>query len=202
MKLLLQLYWIFFRIGSVTFGGGYAMISLIQQEVVSRGLCTEMEFADMVALSQITPGALALNTATFLGKTSAGIPGALAATLGLITPSLILTSLIIWLSGRLRTGRWSGAIKGVRAAAAGLIFSAVWFFAENSLFKHKMLTGSLLDGNLNWQWSPPDFLGWLVFILALLAVWKWKRPGYQVILMALSVGVLWFALMLYFTSIR
>lgn len=168
------------------------MISLIQQEVVTRGLCTEGEFADMVALSQMTPGAIALNTATFLGKTSAGIPGALAATLGLITPSLILTSLIIWLSGRIRTGRWSGALKGVRAAAAGLIFSAVWFFAENSLFKGKMLSGSLLSGDLNWQWSGPDFLGLLVFAFALLVIRKWKRPGYQVILMALCIGILWY----------
>jgi len=192
MKLLLQLYWIFFRIGTVTFGGGYAMISLIHQEVVSRGLCTEAEFADMVALSQITPGTVALNAATFMGKASAGVPGALAATLGIITPSLILTSLILWLSGRIRTGRWSGALKGVRAAAAGLIFSAVWFFAENSLFKGKMLSGSLLSGDLNWQWSGPDLLGLLVFVFALLAIRKWKRPSYEVILMALCIGVLWF----------
>jgi len=192
MRLLLELFWIFFRIGSVTFGGGYAMISLIQQEVVSRGLCTDMEFADMVALSQMTPGPVALNTATFLGRTSAGIPGALAATLGLITPSLILSSLVLWLAGRIKTRRWSGAIKGIRAASAGLIFAAVWFFAENSLVQQKPVSGSLLQKNLLWQWPVPEPLGILVFLTALMAAGKANRPSYQVILLSLAMGILWF----------
>lgn len=188
--ILLELYWVFLRIGSLTFGGGYAMISLIQEEVVQRGYCSEMEFADMVALSQMTPGPVALNTATYLGKTAAGIPGALAATLGLITPAVVITSLVLWLMGRVKSNRWSGAIKGIRAAAAGLIFAAIWFFAETSLFISKPMTGSILAGNLHFQWGGFQPLGVGIFIYALLAVWKLKIRTHWVIFSSLGLGAL------------
>lgn len=189
MRLLIELYFVFFRIGVMTFGGGYAMISLIQQEVVLKGYCTDAEFADMVALSQMTPGTVALNAATYLGKSTGGVPGALAATLGLVTPALIVTTLVLWLADRI-TGKYlKRATRGVRAAAAGLILSAVWFFAETSLFNGKPITGTILSRDLSFQWEGFNPVGFVVFLLAFLVAWKAKLASHWIILISLAGGL-------------
>ena len=88
-----QLFLSYLKIGFFGFGGGYAMLSLIQNEVVVRhGWMTGAEFADIVAVSQITPGPIAINSATYVGYTSAGVPGAVVASLGLVAPSLMVIS--------------------------------------------------------------------------------------------------------------
>ena len=187
--ILLRLFLIFFRIGSITFGGGYAMISIIQQEVVHQGFCTELEFADMVSLSQMTPGPIALNTATFLGKTTAGIPGSIAATFGLIMPSIIIITFVLWFVNKVDLSKWIGAIKGVRAAALGLVTSAVWFFAETSLFKTKPITGTVLEGNIKLNWNGIVPMGIGVFILAFLGAWKLKLSPPKIIFLSIFLGI-------------
>ena len=84
------LFVMFFRIGLFSFGGGLAMLPLIFQSVKDFGMMTASEFSDLVALSQVTPGPIAVNAATYVGFNGAGIPGALAATLGVALPSFIL----------------------------------------------------------------------------------------------------------------
>ena len=80
---LLQLFWSFIKIGAFTFGGGYAMISMVEIEVVDRKKwITEKQYMDMIAISQATPGVIAINTATYVGYAVGGFPGALLATLG------------------------------------------------------------------------------------------------------------------------
>lgn len=91
MKLCLTLFLTFARIGAFTFGGGYAMLPLLQKEVVEkRGWATEEELMDYFAIGQCTPGVIAVNTATFIGFKKKGIPGAIAATLGVIAPSIVI----------------------------------------------------------------------------------------------------------------
>ncbi len=91
MKLCLTLFLTFARIGAFTFGGGYAMLPLLQKEVVEkRGWATEEELMDYYAIGQCTPGVIAVNTATFIGFKKRKIPGAIAATLGVIAPSIII----------------------------------------------------------------------------------------------------------------
>ncbi len=91
MKLLLSLFFTFARIGLFTFGGGYAMLPLLQKEVVEKkGWATEEELMDYYAIGQCTPGVIAVNTATFIGFKKKGILGAVFATLGIITPSIII----------------------------------------------------------------------------------------------------------------
>ena len=90
-----SLFAMFFRIGLFSFGGGLAMLPLIFQSVQDFGMMTAAEFSDLVALSQVTPGPIAVNAATYVGFNGAGIPGALAATLGVSLPSFILILIVV-----------------------------------------------------------------------------------------------------------
>ncbi len=85
----------FSKVGVMTFGGGYAMLPMLQREIVeNKGWATEEELTDYFAIGQCTPGVIAVNTATFIGQKKAGVPGALAATLGVVFPSLVIITLL------------------------------------------------------------------------------------------------------------
>ena len=93
MNILLQLFISFFKIGAFSFGGGYAMLPLIKREVIEvHGWMTGAEFIDVLAISEMTPGPFAVNSATFLGNKVAGIPGSIVATFAVILPSFIVMS--------------------------------------------------------------------------------------------------------------
>lgn len=95
MKLLIDLYCAWFKIGLFTFGGGYAMLPFIEKEIIEKHhWATQEEVLDYFAISQCTPGVIAVNTATFVGYFQKGIVGGIVATLGVITPSLIIISII------------------------------------------------------------------------------------------------------------
>lgn len=87
MKKTLSLFLAFFKIGAFTFGGGYGMVSLVQETVLSNGWLSESEFMNFIAVSESTPGPLAINMATFIGSTQGGILGSLLATTGVVLPS-------------------------------------------------------------------------------------------------------------------
>ena len=124
-----MLYLVFAKIALVAFGGGYANLPIIQSELLSRGWCTVEQFADIVAIAQMTPGPVVINTATYVGKTLAGIPGGISATLGFITPAVLITVAIYCLAKKLSSVAWiSHGIRGIRAGVAGLILCAVIFF--------------------------------------------------------------------------
>lgn len=90
----LQMYWIFFKVGLFTIGGGLAAIPLLQEEVVSRGWITATEFTDMIAVSESTPGPIGVNVATYIGFSQYGVLGSIIATIGLVTPSVIIIMII------------------------------------------------------------------------------------------------------------
>ena len=95
MNLYCDLFWTFSKIGVCTFGGGYAMLPILQREVVEKkGWATEEELTDYFAIGQCTPGIIAVNTATFVGHKYRGVSGGVVATLGLVFPSLIIITLI------------------------------------------------------------------------------------------------------------
>lgn len=127
LLLYLQLFWTYTKIGLFGFGGGYAMLSLVQDEVVvKQGWITEQQFTDIVALSQVTPGPIGINSATYIGYTTTGsILGAIVATLAVSLPSFILVMLISIAFSRFRQNRWvEAAFVGIRPASVGLIASA------------------------------------------------------------------------------
>ena len=89
------LFWTFARVGAMTFGGGYAMLPILQREIVeNHGWATEEEMADYYAIGQCTPGIIAVNVATFVGRKQGGLPGAVAATLGQVFPSVVIIGII------------------------------------------------------------------------------------------------------------
>ena len=143
---LLQMYFLFAKIGLFTFGGGYAMIPLFQVELVNNWhFMTNEEFANFVALAQVTPGPVGLNAATYIGyqcgaQTLGGIAGGalggVVGTLGVMTPSLIVVTLIAYFMQIFKDNPIVKALlSGIRPATLGLIAAAVIFFAETSVFQ-------------------------------------------------------------------
>lgn len=127
MKELLDLFWTFAKIGSITFGGGYAMLPIIQREIVEKKKwATENEVMDYYAVGQCTPGIIAVNTATFIGYRLKGIAGGIFATLGVIFPSLVIIMLIAaFLKNFAEFSVVQHAFGGIRVAVVALIISSV-----------------------------------------------------------------------------
>ncbi len=127
MKLLWQLFLAFARVGVMTFGGGYAMIPILEREIVDRhGWATEEELMDYYAVGQCTPGVIAVNTATFIGYKTAGTLGGIVATLGVIFPSVVIITVIAGiLTSFAEVPAVRSAFAGIRVCVCVLIFNAV-----------------------------------------------------------------------------
>ena len=131
-KILWDLFSTFFKIGAFTFGGGYAMISIIENECVSKKKwLTHDEMMDITVIAESTPGPLAINTSTFVGYRVGGFFGALCATFGTVLPSLVIISVIaLFLENFLEITWVASAFRGIKAAVAFLIFAAGWKMAS------------------------------------------------------------------------
>lgn len=127
MKNLLELYLIFVKIGSVAFGGGYAMLPILQKEfVINRPWTTDEELMDYFAIGQCTPGIIAINVSTFLGNKRAGVIGAIVSTLGFVTVPIILILLIAaFLANFAHLEIVNDAFAGIRVAVCVLILNAI-----------------------------------------------------------------------------
>lgn len=135
MKKLLSLYGRFFIIGLLTFGGGYSMLPMMQRELIDKQKwVTKDELLDYFAVSQCTPGIISVNTATFVGSKVGGFWGSVFATLGVITPSLLIILAIaafLWRFMEIEAVRY--AFNGIRIAVAGLIIAAVAGLVKQSI---------------------------------------------------------------------
>ena len=127
MKTLLQLFAAFARVGVMTFGGGYAMIPILEREIVDRhGWATSEELMDYYAVGQCTPGVIAVNTATFVGYSVAGVPGGIMATLGVVFPSVVIITVIAGiLTNFADLPSVKSAFAAIRVCVCVLIFNAV-----------------------------------------------------------------------------
>lgn len=127
MKELLDLFLLFAKIGSTTFGGGYAMLPVIQKELVEkRGWATDEELMDYLAIGQCTPGLIAINTATFIGEKRKGVIGGIIATLGFVTPALIIIMIVAALLQNFADyPAVQNAFAGIRVCVCVLILNAV-----------------------------------------------------------------------------
>nr|WP_321304180.1 chromate transporter [uncultured Sphaerochaeta sp.] len=130
-----QLYLTFLKIGGLTFGGGYAMLPMLQREVIDiHHWVTEEEVLDIYAIGQCSPGIIAVNTATMIGYRKRGIPGAIAATLGEVTPSLVIITMLATILLQVQDNQWvQRAFGGIRVAVCALITQSVITLSKKSL---------------------------------------------------------------------
>ena len=135
IKECLILFWTMFKIGVCTFGGGYAMIVIIQRELgEKKKWIEEEELLDYLAISQITPGVIAVNISTFVGNKRRGVPGAIAATLGVVTPSLIIITVIAAVLTNFADNEYvKHAFAGIRICVCALIINAAIGLIKKSL---------------------------------------------------------------------
>lgn len=151
MNIFLHLFVTFFKIGLFTIGGGYAMIPMIQNEVVSNGWLTVNELVDFIAVSESTPGPFAVNIATYIGIETGGFLGAACATLGVVLPSFLIILIIARSFMNFKDNKYVvGALSGLRPAVVGLIASAIFSIGiinilpgVDSLFNIGKLTGTI-----------------------------------------------------------
>ena len=158
----LQLFLSFLQIGMFSFGGGYAAMPLIQGQVVTtHGWLTMSEFTDLITISQITPGPIAVNSATFVGLKIAGIPGAVVATVGCILPSCIIVTILARLYLKYRNlDLLKGVLKSLRPAVVAMIASAGILILKNAFWgsaESISLTGT--------EWSMVVIFGICVLLL-------------------------------------
>lgn len=175
----LQLYFTFFKIGILSFGGGYAMIPMIQQFVVQeQAWLTFTEMTDLISISQMTPGPIAINSATFVGTKIAGIPGSLCATLGVITPSLILVTILarIVFSGK-EIHIMNYLLNGIRPGVIGLILIAAIMMFEESVW-------NLTDG-------LQSTVALITFVIGLI-LYKLEISMIKIFAIGASVGVIFY----------
>lgn len=135
MKKLFQLYWIFFKLGIVNFGGGYALLPLLQREIVEKyGWATDEEITDYYAIGQCTPGAIAVNVSTFIGYKIKGILGGISATLGFISPAFAIIFIIATVLNQFADiPQVQSAFKAIRVCVFVLILSAIIKLSKKSI---------------------------------------------------------------------
>ena len=168
MKELFDLFWTFCKIGALTFGGGYAMLPLIQREIVeNKKWSTEKEILDYYAVGQCTPGVIAVNTATFIGYKLRGIIGGIVATLGVIFPSIVIILIIAtFLQNFADLAIVQSAFAGIRVAVVALIITTVVKLIKSSI---------------------KDYLGVIIAIIAfVISAFIGLSPVYVVIAAALT----------------
>lgn len=145
--IFLELFLSFFKIGAVSFGGGYAMIPLIASEIISHGWMENNEFIQILAIAEMTPGPIAVNSATFVGYKSIGVLGSASATFGVALPSLLLILLVSQFFFKYNNHPMTKLIfYGIRPVIAGLIISAVIFIAKTTLLTTE---GHLVSWNMD-----------------------------------------------------
>jgi chromate transporter len=163
----LELFLAFLKIGAFSFGGGYAAMPLIQAQVIDKyGWLSTRDFTDLVTISQMTPGPIAVNAASFVGNLVGGIPGAIFATLGVILPSIIFVTALAYLYNKYRNlSLMQGILSFLRPTVVALIFAAGIDILLPAVFPKGMI--SFASGNV-------DVRIVIYFIAALIALRKFK----------------------------
>ncbi len=184
---LIDLALVFFRIGLFTIGGGYAMLPLIQHEIVSHGWLSNAEFIDIVAIAEMTPGAIGINAATFVGFRVAGVLGSLVATGSVALPSLlIIVGLSQFWSKHKEHPITKSIFSGIRPAMVALIAGAAIYIGRTAL-----LYDPLADADLTAL--PVDPRSAVIAVGAFLAVHRFKKDPIKTIIVSAVLGLLVFS---------
>ena len=180
----LELFLTFFEIGLFTFGGGYAMISIIREKTLEFGWLSEAELLNMIAVSESTPGPIAVNMATFIGSSQGGVLGAMFATLGVVLPSFIIILVVASLvSGLMKFAGVQGFLSGLRPVVVGLIIATGITMVLSVIFS----LGAIANG-VSFDWKA------LVVFIVVAAVYytakMWKKKVLSPILLILIAAIL------------
>ncbi|WP_212692427.1 chromate transporter [Vallitalea guaymasensis] len=183
--ILARLFYEFFKIGLFTYGGGLAMLPLLQEKATAYGWLTKEQFTDMIAISQSTPGAIAINMATFVGYDQAGFLGSLISSIGVILPGFII---IIIVAKFLKHFNEKPVVKaifvGLRATVIGLILTAVINVAMVSVVNIDLYNETKIIGNLF------DVKSIILFAVTMFAVIKYKKHPIYYIISAGIIGII------------
>lgn len=189
----LTLFLTFFKIGLFTIGGGYAMIPMIQQDILTHGWLTQSELIDFIAISESTPGPFAVNIATFIGMSQEGLWGAFCATLGVVLPSFLIILLIAKWFARFQDNTYvKAALYGLRPAVVGLIASAAL-----SIFFTTALGGMKPDQVFYLRGLPPISWRAIMIIVIVFIISRFKKNLHPIWLILISgaLGFLFNALL-------
>ncbi len=186
-----QLFLTFLQIGAVSFGGGYGMISLIREQCLSYGWLTEEELMNFIAVSESTPGPIAVNMATFIGSSQGGFPGALCATLGVVLPSFIIILIIAALvRNLLKFAGTQAVLGGVRPVIVGLIVGTAATMLLSVVFSLKTIHGG---ASFDWRALVIFALIALIFFLYRRIRGKEISPIFLIMISAL-LGIVFYGL--------
>ena len=184
----LNLFLTFLKIGAVSFGGGYGMISLIKDDCLANGWLTEAELLNFIAVSESTPGPIAVNMATFVGSSQGGILGAALATLGVVLPSLVIILLIASVFTRLLKYRGIKALLcGIRPAVVALILGTAVTMLMSLVFGIKNI-------GVAPELDPKALIVFLVVATVPLIYSRWKKKSFSPIVLIVISGALGVAL--------
>ena len=172
---LLELFLTFFKIGFVSFGGGYAMIPVIEREVTAHQWMTIQDFTNVIAVAGMSPGPIGTNSAIFVGFKTAGLPGAIFAMLGMVLPSLLIVIAVAAFFYRIHGNKWvQYAFYGLRPIITGLIiYGAIRFGASNGVIAAV---------------SPNMMIAVAIFAVSLFALLKMRMHPFYVIVLSGLVG--------------
>ena len=186
--ILLRLFWSFFQIGLFSIGGGYAAMPLIQNQVVDIHPWLSMaQFADIMAIAEMTPGPIAINAATFVGIRVAGLVGAIVATLGCVTPSCAIVMALAFAYHRFRgMGIVQGILAALRPAMIAMIASAGLSLLIMAVYGQRALPGDLLSF---------DGVAAAIFLAGFIALRRWKPNPLYVMAGSGVLGVILYALL-------
>ena len=176
--ILWELFWTFFKIGAFTFGGGYAMLPLIQDAVTAKGWVSSQALVDFVAVSESTPGPFAVNMATYVGAQLQGIPGAACATLGVVLPSFLIILIIAKCYQRFQKSTLvRGVMAGLKPAVVGMIATAL------------LNVATTVFAPMGWAWTllttPEFYVSAGIFGLSAILAFRKKHPILIICLSAL-----------------
>ena len=182
--ILLSLFWEFLKIGLFTFGGAYGAIPLIRQCVLTQGWMTEEMFANILAVSESTPGPIMVNSATYIGASQAGVFGAAVATLGVVLPSFIVILIVARFYEKYKQSRIvKGCMSGLKPAVVGLIGAAILSVVAEVLFPLGLKLATFADPNM--------YVSLGIFALTVtLAFWKKVHPIWLILISA-GLGIAW-----------
>ena len=175
----LKLFWTFFKIGISTFGGGYAMLPLIQEEVARHGWMQNAELINFIAVSESTPGPFAINISTFVGAQTGGLFGAFCATFGVVLPSFVIILIVAKCFLRFKNSKIvAGCMSGLKPAVIGLIATAVLSVGQTVFFPN----GLQMQGIL----TPAFMVSVGIFVVMTVLLFKKVHP---ILILCLSAVV-------------